>query len=323
MKKNLTVIITLCTIFCICLGVYQCRINVIEDIAEKKSDTQSRVFGATYMTRNNPFFEVLHEGIKEVVEANGDILIARDPQQNQERQNQQIEDMINEGIEILFLNPVDWEDVEPALEACREANVPVINVDTAVKNTQGIISIIETDNYQAGVECAIDMMKRVSSAQIVVIDNPIQQSIMNRIQGFTDTIEGNDKYEIIYQEKGDGEIEISAEVMREFLRTGVKFNVVLGGNDPTALGILAALQQHKEDSGVLIYGIDGSPDFKAMIELGYVTGTSTQSPASIGRLAAQTAYKYLDGEEVDKHIKLPSNIITKENLQEYEINGWQ
>ena len=323
MKKNLTVIIVLCTICCVCLGVYQYRIKVEKDITTKKSSTEPRIFGATYMTRNNPFFEVLHEGIKEVVEANGDILITRDPQQNQERQNQQIRDMIQEGIEVLFLNPVDWEDVGPGLEACKDANVSVINVDTAVKNTQDVISIIETDNYQAGVECAKDMMKRVSSAQIVIIDNPIQQSIMNRIQGFTDTIEGNDKYEIVYQDKGDGEIEIAAEVMGKFLKTGAKFNVVLGGNDPTALGILSALQQHKEDNGVLIYGIDGSPDFKAMIELGYVTGTSTQSPTAIGQLAAQTAYKYLNEEIVDKHIKLPSNIITKENLHEYEINGWQ
>ena len=44
---------------------------------EKQNDShEPRIFGATYMTRNNPYFDVLHEAIQEVVEANGDILIS-------------------------------------------------------------------------------------------------------------------------------------------------------------------------------------------------------------------------------------------------------
>ena len=89
-----------------------------------------RIFGATYMTRNNPYFDVLHEAIEEVVEANGDILISRDPSQDQEKQNEQILEMLDEGIKVLFLNPVDWETVEPALKACQEKGVIVINMDT-------------------------------------------------------------------------------------------------------------------------------------------------------------------------------------------------
>ena len=78
-----------------------------------------RIFGATYMTRNNPFFDVLNDAIAQVVEGNGDILISRDPCQDQEKQNGQILEMIDEGIEVLFLNPVDWEQVRPALIACK------------------------------------------------------------------------------------------------------------------------------------------------------------------------------------------------------------
>ena len=40
---------------------------------------EARLFGATYMTRNNPYFDVPNEGIEEVVEANGDILLTRIP----------------------------------------------------------------------------------------------------------------------------------------------------------------------------------------------------------------------------------------------------
>ncbi len=292
-------------------------------VDQTKEPNAPRIFGATYMTRNNPYFDVLNDAIEQVVESNGDILITRDPCQDQEKQNDQILEMIDEGIEVLFLNPVDWETVRPALIACKEAGVVVINVDTVVRDTEYVTSIIETDNYQAGVLCAQDMMKRVDEAEIIMIDCPWQISISNRIQGFLDTIEGNDNYRIVYKGIGHGEFEVSAKVMREVLREGVSFNVVLGGNDPTALGALATLQQYRREEGVLIYGIDGSPDFKAMLKLGYVTGTSAQSPETIGRVAADIAYDYLNGEEVPEYLSIEPYMITGESLDQYEVNGWQ
>ena len=288
-----------------------------------KETNNPRIFGATYMTRNNPYFDVLNDAIAEVVEGNGDILISRDPCQDQEKQNEQILEMIDEGIEILFLNPVDWETVRPALIACQEAGVVVINVDTVVKDTEYVTSIIETDNYQAGVLCAEDMMRRVEAANIVIINNPAQTSIVDRMAGFTDTIAGNDHYIVVYEGISLGEFEVGAQVMQEVLRQGVEFNVVLGGNDPTALGALAALQQYHREDKVLIYGIDGSPDFKGMLQLGYVAGTSAQSPETIGRVSAELAYDYLAGREIPDYFSIEPYMITEENLNQFEVNEWQ
>ncbi len=282
-----------------------------------------KIMGATYMTRNNPFFDVLNEGIEAVVEGNGDILISRDPNQNQEKQNEQILEMIDEHIEVLFLNPVDWEEVKPALEACRKAGVTVINIDTAVKDQDYVQTLIETDNYAAGALCAKDMMARTKRARIVVLDNPIQQSITQRTQGFLDEIAGNDAYSVVYQEPGSGEFEVGAEKMNSFLETGIGFDVILGGNDPTALGALSALQQYGYKKKVLVYGIDGSPDFKSMIATGEVTGTAAQSPATIGRTAANTAYRYLEGEKIERYISINPYMITADNLADVDVDSWQ
>lgn len=291
--------------------------------AAGKMQREARLFGATYMTRNNPYFDVLNEGIEEVVEANGDILLTRDPLQDQNKQNEEIQEMIDDGIKLLFLNPVDWEKVQPALDACQKAGVGIINVDTAVKDQAAVVSMIETDNYQAGQLCALDMMKRKKTAGIVILDSPMQASVASRINGFLDTLKGKAGYRVVYRCEAAGEIEVAAQVMAKFLKTDAAFDVILGGNDPSALGALAALQQARKEDGVLIYGIDGSPDFKAILEAGYVTGTSAQSPKSIGRTAAETAYSYLEGKPVEKYISLPSTFITRDNLDQYEIDGWQ
>lgn len=286
-------------------------------------DRKPKKFGATYMTMNNPYFDILNDGIKEVVEANGDVLITRDPAQDQQKQNDQIYEMIEEGVAAIFLNPVDWIEVEPALIACKEAGIPVFNVDTEVYNTEFVVSVIASDNYNAGVQCAKDMMSKLPKADIVILDQPIINSINKRIQGFKDTIEGNENYRVVLQKAAGGELEVAMGVMNEILDDGITFDVVMGGNDPTAIGAIAALESRHMDKEVLIYGVDGSPDGKMMIKEGYLEGTSAQQPSVIGRISAQVAYDYLNGKDVDDNIVVPVYLITKENLDNFTIDGWQ
>ena len=281
-------------------------------------------FGATYMQMNNPYFMDMNAHLEELIEANGDILICRDPSQDQQKQNEQILDMIEEGVDGIFLNPVNWETVEPALIACKEAGIPLFCIDTLVKNDEYVAFSILSDNYDAGVQCARDIMKKKKSAKIITIVSPGTNSIIDRVQGLEDTIKGHPEYEIVEVAKGNGELEVSMEVIGEAIDKGVEFDVVLGGNDPSALGALAALQMRKmQDDGILIYGIDGSPDGKAMINEGYLEGSSAQRPIVMADMAVAMAYDYISGKEVKKLVIVPVTLITKDNIDEFDISGWQ
>ena len=281
-------------------------------------------FGATYMQMNNPYFMDMNAHLEELVEANGDILICRDPSQDQEKQNEQILDMIEEGVDGIFLNPVNWETVEPALIACKEAGVPLFCIDTLVKNDEYVAFSILSDNYDAGVQCAKDIMKKKKSAKIITIISPGTNSIIDRVKGLEDTIKGHPEYEIVEVAEGGGELEVSMEVIGDVIDKGVEFDVVLGGNDPSALGALAALQMRKmQDDGILIYGIDGSPDGKVMINEGYLEGSSAQRPIVMADMAVDMAYDYMNGKDVEKMVIVPVTLITKDNIDKFDIAGWQ
>lgn len=289
---------------------------------KKQMKQEPKKFGATYMTMNNPYFIALNESIREGIEANGDVLITRDPAQNQDRQNAQIKEMIDEGVTAIFLNPVDWTEVSEALELCKEAGVAVFNVDTNVYKKDMVESIIWSDNYQAGVQCAEDMMKKKEKADILIMKHYNVQSTNERVQGFLDTIEGHDEYKIVDEITTTSEFEVAMEEMDRILDKDLKFDVVLGGNDPTALGALAGLQSNHVTEKILIYGIDGSPDAKEMIKKGYLEGTSSQQPVKMGKKAVETAYKYLRGEPVEKDIMIDVIMMTNENLNDFDIDGW-
>ena len=82
------------------------------------------------MTLNNQFYDVLNSEIQQRVEEKGDHLITLDPALDQEKQNEQIEYLIEQGADVIILNPVDWKGVKKGLEVAKKKNIPVIVVDT-------------------------------------------------------------------------------------------------------------------------------------------------------------------------------------------------
>ena len=280
-------------------------------------------FGATYMTMNNPFFVALNDGIKKVVEANGDSLVTLDPALDQAKQISQIEDLIAQKVDAIFLNPVDWKGVKPALDEAKKAGIPIINVDAPVFDEDLVDCIVASDNYNAGVLVAQDVMKRLKSANVVLLEHPTAKSAIDRTKSFEDTVKDKPEYKIIAKQSSDGQLEKAMPVMENIIQANKQIDVVMGLNDPTALGALAALQGAKRDKNVLIYGVDGSPDAKKAIKDGKITGTAAQSPIGVGKMAAETVYKILKKEKVEKNIKVPVTLITKDNVDQFGVDGWQ
>ncbi len=290
-----------------------------------KNSKKHYTFGTTYMTMDNKYFIALNSKLESIINANGDTLITRDPAQSQLKQNQQIIDMLDAGVDLLFINPVDWSSITPALLECRDRGVPIINVDTNVFAKQFVETIILSDNYGAGVQIAYDVMEKREHPKIVIINHEGIYSTSQRIKGLLDTFDkANYEYEIIFRGYSSSTLNDSMQSMQKFLlEENKEFDVVIGGNDPTALGALAAMQKAKIDKDILIYGIDGSPDAKAMINQGYITGSSAQFPLKMAEQSVELAYKVLNNEEIEPLIYVPVELITKENIDNFDITGWQ
>jgi ribose transport system substrate-binding protein len=288
------------------------------------SEKPGTLFGASYMTMNNPFFVALNDGIKDIVEARGDRVIVLDPALDQEKQITQINYLIEKGVDLIFLNPVDWKGVRPALEAAEEASIPVINVDSPVFDRDMVASIVTSDNYNAGVLVALDVYVRTGgTADVVLLEHPETKSGIDRTQSFVDTVKDMSGIHIIARENSLGQLEYAMPVMEKIIRENESIDVVMCTNDPQAMGALAALEAAGRAEGVYIYGIDGAPSSKKKVKEGKITATVAQSPMGIGRRAAEMAYTLLEHGEVEKEILVPVELIDSSNVDNYGLDGWQ
>ena len=285
---------------------------------------QGRKFGSTYMTMNNPFFGVMNDAIKAAVEANGDTLITLDPALDAVKQISQIEDMVAQGVDAIFLNPVDWQAVAPGLMAAKEAGIPIINVDAPVYDEDLVNCIVASDNLAAGLVCGEDMLKRLpKGGKAVILGHPTTKTGIDRIANFKKVVEEHPEFTIVAEDSSEGQLEIAMPKMENIIQAHPDMSVVMCVNDPTALGTIQALVAANALEGVLIYGVDGSPDAKKSIKEGRMTGTAAQSPINIGKIGVEMAYKILAGETVDKHVPVPVTLITAENVDEFGVDSWQ
>lgn len=312
--KNMTYII----IFFMVLIIFTVTYNIYTAPVAKH-----KVFGVSYMTMNNPFYKIINNEILKVVEKNNDTLITLDPELDVDKQNEQIYKFIDQKVDGIFINPIDFEQIEPALQAAKRANIPVIIIDAPVSDESLVNCTIVSDNYDAGVQCAKDMMERLDSANIVLLKHTTAKSAKERIEGFLSVIDNNEKYKVINEAECDGQLEIAMPKMQEIIEETPDIDVVMALNDPSALGALAALEKNNKND-VMVYGIDGTPEIKALIGRNQmIVGTVAQSPIKMGQIAILNMYNILNGKKIEKNIIIPISLINKENLFKYDEDRWQ
>lgn len=289
-------------------------------VAQKQN---SSLIGLSYMTMNNEFYKIMSEEINDRIEAEGDRMVMRDPALDAGRQIEQIEEMLEMGIDALVVTPVDSDKLTEVLKEARAQGVHIIVLDTDVSGEGLADCTITSDNYGAGHLVGEYFLTQYDSARIVVMTHETTESGRQRVQGFLDAVLEKEGMEIAQRIECEGQVEIAMPAMQEAVSSGLEFDAVFCLNDLASVGVVAALEENGllEETGV--YGVDGSPDSKALIAEGMMQATAAQFPTRIGSRAADVLYDLLAGETVEKHILIPVELVTRDNVDEFGTDRWQ
>ncbi len=293
-----------------------------EDEESEGEEETGYVLGYSCINLTNPFYDTLKTAIQTSLEEEGATLIVKNPEGDVNVQISQIEEMIEEGVDAVFLSPADWEEITPALEALKEADIPVINLDTQVKETDLIEAFIGSDNKNAGYVCGEDLLaQRPDGGKILIVESSGINSVNERITGFEEAI-ANGGFEVldrISEDSGD-----VREAMAAALARFPEIDAVMCGNDQMAEKVYQAVKEAGR-TDILIYGVDGSPEIKKLLAAGEnaMAGTGAQSPIHMGKTAAETALSILNGEDYEEEVCVDTFFINRDNVEMYGTDGWQ
>lgn len=276
-------------------------------------------FAVVYQTVNNPFFKDLNQGLEKVIRARGHQLDFFDSNFDAMIQKQQMSDILQAGYKGIFLNPVDWKGVERSLTEAKKAGVPVIVIDAPVEDRELVVTTVASDNHKAGKLAGEALKKaRPDGAKIALLTYPPNKACRDRVAGFKDAIAGDEKYQIDAEEVlRSGTMEAAFPIMKDILQRSPDLTAVFAINDPSAFGVLRALDQAGRTEEVAVVAVDGNARAIKEIAEGHLLGSSAQFPGEIGEQSAKAMYDYLENKEVAREIKVRVEFIDRSNVEQF------
>jgi ribose transport system substrate-binding protein len=273
------------------------------------------IIGVSLLTLTNPFFKELGNAIKDEAGKHGYEAIITGGEFDPAKQQNQIADFIVKKVAAIVLCPTDSKAIGTSVAKANDAGIPVFTADIACTAAGvKVVAHVATDNYMAGRLAAQALIEALNGAgKVGIIDHPEVESALMRTKGFEAEMleqreKNNVKIDIVAKLPGSGAKDKSFKAAEDMLQAHQDLDGIFAVNDPSALGVVAAIEKAGKSGKIKIIAVDGQPEGRQAIKDGKIYADVIQHPEEIGRKTAEVIVKYMAGEPVPPQILIATNI---------------
>ena len=237
-----------------------------------------------------------------------------------ERQVQQIDSLVNNGIDLLIVAPNQVQTISPAIDRAYDKGIPVIVFERKTSSRK-YTAFISADNYEMGRVMGDYIISRLHGQGTVLEIKGLEGSspAIERHNGFMDALKATPGITVVGSLQGDWTESTAYESTKQWLQNNkdVRVDLVFGANDRTAMGARKAL-----GAGVLYCGIDGLPGENGGIQLvrDSLLDASYIYPTH-GDQIIELAVQILEGKPYKKETMLMSALVTSDNAKVLLMQG--
>jgi ribose transport system substrate-binding protein len=276
-------------------------------------------------TLNHPYFVDMRRGAQEAADRLGVNLQvqAAEREIDVEKQMQIVENMIQTGIQALVITPSGSREIVSALVKAKDANVPIVIVDTRVDAKAAAdagvkaATFVGSDNY-AGGKLAGEYLVKVSGgkAHVGILEGiPGHETGDSRMRGFRDAVKGAAGVTIVASQPANWERDQGFNVFQNMLQAHPDIDSVFACSDLMALGAVEAIRAAGRTGSIKVIGFDALDDAKKAIGAGTMEASVAQFPAEMGKAAIESAVKVIHGETLPADINVRLALVTKDDLK--------
>ena len=293
-----------------------------------KKDTYKVGFAQT--ESNNPWRIAQTKSMQDEAKKRGWQLVYTDAAGSAAKQVADVNSMIAQGVDAIFLAPREEKPLIPAVMAAKKAGIPVILLDRSVdpslaKAGEDYVAFIGSDFIEEGRRAAEWLTKAMNGkANIIQLEGTTGSSPANdRAKGFADYIKDHPDMKIVASQSGDFARDKGRQVAETLLQANPSANAIYAHNDEMAIGAIAALEAAGKTPGkdVIIVSIDGEKDALQAIIDGKMGATVECSPF-FGPAAYDTLVKYAAGEAIPPKIINPDRFYDSSNAKDSIANSY-
>lgn len=289
----------------------------------------SIVIGAAMPVFDDKWLTYLYDSIKKYDEENADVEVKMvDAKNDSGKQLSQVETFIAQDVDAIIINPVDTSAAGPMVDAANKANIPVVVVNRMPDDAtlQKIYAYVGSNSKLAGTIQMEEVAKLIGGkGNVAILTGELgSESQVKRTEGNKDVIAKNSDIKLLREQTGMYQRAEGMKVMENWIQSGDELNAIIANNDEMAIGAVMALEAAGKLDGVVVAGIDGTPDALEYVKAGKLSVSAYQDPVGQGKGAIEAAVKAAKGEKLEGSniIDVPFELITKENVDTY-IKKWQ
>ena len=270
-----------------------------------KKDTYKVGFAQT--ESNNPWRIAQTDSMKAEAEKRGYQLVYTDAAGSAAKQVADVNSMIAQGVDVIFLAPREEKPLIPAVMAAKKAGIPVILLDRSVdpslaKAGEDYLTFIGSDFIEEGKRIAEWLAKNANGkSKIIELEGTTGSSPANdRKKGFDEAITAAGGFEIVASQTGDFARDKGRQVAEALLQAHPDADIIYAHNDEMAIGAISAIEAAGKVPGkdILVLSIDGGKEAVQAVVDGKIAAVVECNPR-FGPKAFDTMEAYANGDKID------------------------
>jgi inositol transport system substrate-binding protein len=276
------------------------------------------VIGVSLLNVSNEFIVNLQEAVEARAEELDVHVIINDAQRSAEKQIQQVETFVANGVDAIILNPCEVEASSPAVDMALRANIPVINVNSETR-TQPTAFVGSRDEESAEIAIRYLAERLQGKGNIVMMHGyPGQAAEVKRTQGAMKMLEQYPELRLLAEQTANWSREEGIALMENWLQAYPgQIDGVFAQNDEMGMGALKALEAAGVKDQIVLVSVDAIADALQAVKAGRLDATVFQNARAQGTTAVDTAVRIINRQSYQQRILIPFELVTRANVSQY------
>ena len=305
-------VLAICTLIVLLIAFL--ILNFLEKPADK-DDGIKFIIGVSQPNLMEPWRVAMNDEIRAEAVKHPDVkVVFYDAAQDNNKQKQDIENMLKQRIDLLIVSANDTEYLSETVSKVFRQGIPVIVMEYPVMSDD-YTTLIYCDNKKIGRlagEYVGELLGENGGTVLEVQGEPDSLITIERKKGFREGISKNPKIKVEYVVVGYWLRDKTEARVGEIYKKEPKVDVIFAHNDAMAIGAWRIASN--EEIKAKIIGIDGlMGKFNGLDAVKNSILDATYLYPTGGKEAVDNAIKILYGEEVPKRLELQTLKIVKDN----------
>ncbi len=237
------------------------------------------------------------------------------------KQLSQVENFISQNVDAIIVNPVDTASTANIIKAATAAKIPLVFVNRRPDSPTlpaGVAAVVSNDVEAGKLQMEYIAEKLGGKGNIVILLGDLaNNSTTNRTKGVKEVLAKYPGIKVEQEQTGIWLRDKGMTLVNDWLTQGRDFQAVLSNNDEMAIGAAMALKSAGK-KGVLIAGVDGTPDGLNAITKGDMTVSAFQDAKGQADKSVETARKMAKNEPIEQNVVIPFRLITPDNVKDFK-----